>query len=332
MSGLRVLLNAPLARELAKRGELPRQKPKPSPPQRRRLPGANFDYPAGRIPTAGPISVWLADDLVGKADALASAVATRAQSAAVECARWFAVEAPPAANLLIAPLSDASDGTGGAYHAACDATDLYCDACITDTGERTTALFVAEYVEVLSAIQGQGWDCGNTNGEALSRALAELAFPGALDDYSSFAVWLDTPDRPDWISEQQGSDTDFIAIGCGVGFLTWLLSQGHSVNDLVAASGPTLAATYASLGHTGSAYDDYRAACDERWPVGQASGVTTDNPWDEPSPPPPPPPPGGPTLSLSADLAAGSYVLVSSDALSQLAKCVDELKRALPSK
>jgi hypothetical protein len=66
---------------------------------------------------------------------------------------------------------------------------------------------IAEEVEVFSAVQNKGWNCGASNGEGLSRVLAESLYPGVLDDYSTAAAWLDTPDRPDWISNNNNTDT-----------------------------------------------------------------------------------------------------------------------------
>ena len=57
---------------------------------------------------------------------------------------------------------------GGAYHFGCNATDLY----IEPTAQVASGFMVAELVEVFEAAINNGWQCGQTNGEALSRVLA----------------------------------------------------------------------------------------------------------------------------------------------------------------
>ncbi len=192
---------------------------------------------------------------------------------------FFAAATRPHLTCIISALSPGHDGTGGAYHMNCSDTTLVCDAAFGNP-ELTAALFVAEAVEVLEAQQGTGWSCGDTNGEALSRALAEALCPGVLDSFATAAAWLDTPSRPDFINNQQGTDTDVVSVGCGVLFLNWLHTAcGKAWPAIVAAAGPTLADTYVKLGLGNSPYADFRTAVDARWPVGQPSGVLTDNPW-----------------------------------------------------
>ncbi|MEO7039150.1 MAG: hypothetical protein ABI186_03875, partial [Candidatus Elarobacter sp.] len=57
-------------------------------------------------------------------------------------------------------------GIGGAYHYGCGAVDLYCDGDTSATPDvdHTRMLVVAEEVEVFSAAQGAGWNCGASNG------------------------------------------------------------------------------------------------------------------------------------------------------------------------
>jgi hypothetical protein len=74
-------------------------------------------------------------------------------------------------------------GIGGALHYGCQDTTLYCDTYNPATFLTATAftqmLVIAELVEVFEAMQGRGWDCGRTNGEALSRALAAALYPNS---------------------------------------------------------------------------------------------------------------------------------------------------------
>src|SRR5258708_6179304 len=76
---------------------------------------------------------------------------------------------------------------GGAYHFGCDATDLY----IQPQTDLAAGLVVAELVEVFEAAQGKGWDCGQANGEGLSRALATERTPalGSLNQQTGQGGW-----------------------------------------------------------------------------------------------------------------------------------------------
>ncbi|MDE2095685.1 MAG: hypothetical protein KGL39_00380 [Patescibacteria group bacterium] len=217
----------------------------------------------------------------------------------------------PSVTVIVAPLSSTNDGTGGAYHQSCDATDLYCDADFTNP-DRTRALFIAELSEVGQATQNLGWDCGATNGEGLSRVHAEVLFPGVLDDFETASAWLDSS-RPDWISQNENTDQDEISNGCAVLFLHWLHYLGYGYDRITQAGGSSLASTYQTLTGHSAPWPNFVAAVNDRWPVGTPSGVTTDNPWGvvppPPNPPPQPPPSSLPTLTLASPLPAGTYVL-----------------------
>jgi hypothetical protein len=74
---------------------------------------------------------------------------------------------------------------------------------------------------VFSAAQGLGWNCGDTNGEGLSRVLAEELYPGVLDAFHTADAWLDSS-RPDYVSDGVGNDQDGLSNGCAVVFLYYL--------------------------------------------------------------------------------------------------------------
>jgi len=52
----------------------------------------------------------------------------------------------------------------------------------------SSALAVAEAVEVFEAIQNRGWNCGASNGEGLSRVLAQVLYPKRLGQPDEFAA------------------------------------------------------------------------------------------------------------------------------------------------
>jgi hypothetical protein len=219
------------------------------------------------------------------------------------------VEAPPI-TVIIERLSRDADGTGGAWHESCESTVLHADADL-QRPHRTSALWIAEFVEAICATQNYGWDCGNTNGEGLSRVVAEWAYPGALQDYSSAAAWLDGG-RPNYVDQQQGTDTDELSNGCAVLYLHWLLSRGHDLATICQTGGDILAATGTALEGDAATWPRWKALVDQTWPPDRPSGVTTDNPWPAVAPPPPPPtlPSGGIRLTLGQNASAGNYVLV----------------------
>ena len=59
-------------------------------------------------------------------------------------------------------------GSFGAFHDTCVDTHLHCAAFDGHNAELVEMLTMAEAVEVFSAAQNAGWDCGASNGEALS--------------------------------------------------------------------------------------------------------------------------------------------------------------------
>ncbi len=185
-------------------------------------------------------------------------------------------------NLRIVALSPGQDGTGGAYHHGCDGVDLYCDVLTTPSLDvsRTNMLVVAEEVEVFSAAQAAGWDCGASNGEGLSRVLATDLYPGELDGYTTAAAWLDSPDRPDFVNNTDPTDTNPLANGCAVLFLNYLRFQlNNDWGTIVQAAAPTLGQTYANLQGAGDGFQKFSDLMEANFPAGSPSGVTTDNPF-----------------------------------------------------
>jgi len=183
-------------------------------------------------------------------------------------------------NIIIAPLDPSGQGFGGAFHFGCGATDLYCDAKTVPAVDidYTRMLVVAEEVEVFSDTQGIGWDCGASNGEGLSRVLATLLYPAELDGYATAGIWLDTPDRPDFINVNDPTDRNFISTGCSTLFLNYLHYQlDFTWAEIVQAGAPTLAQTYTRLTGQPDGLAPFKALLQAFYPVGAPSGVTNDN-------------------------------------------------------
>lgn len=133
---------------------------------------------------------------------------------------------------------------GGAYHFGCAATDVY----IEPTPQLASGFMVAELVEIFEAAIGNGWDCGRTNGEGLSRALAGERNPQLVADMlqTEQAWWANG--RGDFVNDNSATDQDENGNGCGTLFLYYLHSQlSFSWRQVAAAGGATLGETYRKL-------------------------------------------------------------------------------------
>jgi hypothetical protein len=169
------------------------------------------------------------------------------------------------------------DGTFGAFHSTCADTEIHCAAFNRDNVDLTRMLVVAEEVEVFEADLANGWDCGATNGEGLSRVLATEMYPHELNGFATAAAWLDS-DRPDYVSTNLSDDTDSLSNGCAVLFLNYLHYQLHySWPDIVQSGGATLAETYQRLTGETDAFESFSALLAEHYTPGQPSGVVGDN-------------------------------------------------------
>ncbi len=185
-------------------------------------------------------------------------------------------------NLIIAQLDPSGQGGGGAYHYGCGAGDLYLDAK-TVPGldiDYTRFLEVAEMVEVFSADQpGAPYNCGASNGEGLSRVLAEDLYPAELDGYASAGYWLDNG-RPDFITITDPTDRNYLSIGCSTLFLNYLRYQeDFTWQEIVGAGATTLAQTYQNLTGQPDAVTPFMTLLQQYFPVGTPSGLTNDNPF-----------------------------------------------------
>ena len=120
-------------------------------------------------------------------------------------------------------------------------------------------VFSAEAAELLMG--SFGWDAGSSQGEALSRVMAETLHP------ASTAVWIDLwmrfpSPRPDYISQNAPhdggvfgpGDLNQTAYGCGMVFIYFLHTQlGFTFPQIVGAGGALLSDRYRNL--TGAADD-----------------------------------------------------------------------------
>jgi hypothetical protein len=124
--------------------------------------------------------------------------------------------------------------------------------------------------------QAKGWNCGGSNGEALSRLLAEELSGGPFGQLAAFAsgpAW-DHAGRPNWIDTTENTDQNYVSTGCGMVYLYWMkVVMGYSIPEIVNAAGNTLAENYQALTGSASAWADFHSAC-EKFKV-----ISSDNPW-----------------------------------------------------
>ncbi|GAB2555891.1 hypothetical protein [Nocardia heshunensis] len=183
-----------------------------------------------------------------------------------------------AVNVIVFALGGRTDGTGGADHMACDFVNGgSIEVCAAfGAPARVSALFEAE----LSECSMGGRLCAVSTGEALSRWCAAVVSDNALADFASAPTWQ-AAGAPDFVNITDPTDRNPISTGCGMAFLSWLLSQGHTLHEAaramvsLGASG-TLAQLYAEL--TGdsptNAWDNFSSAVHAL-----PSKITTDDPF-----------------------------------------------------
>jgi len=167
-------------------------------------------------------------------------------------------------SVLVWALYDRTDGTGGALHNGCDySVGNAIEVCAAYGDPRTViALFEAE----LSECSMGGNLCGLSTGEALSRWCAmAISNHALLDAFLSAPTWYATP--TDWVDDISETDQDTEAYGCGMAFLSWLISLGYKLSKIAPAmvllgDRGTLAQLYAKL--TGdkstNAWTNFKAA------------------------------------------------------------------------
>jgi len=170
-------------------------------------------------------------------------------------------------------------GSNGASHAGCADTTLSCQAFDGNNSDLVRMLVVAEADEVFEAAQGAGWNCGASNGEGLSRILATERYPAQLDGFASGSSWLDGG-RPDFVNTTEGTDTDYVSIGCATLFINYMCHQvGFFLDEVVQAGGATLAGTHENLTGSSDALDPFRWILQRRFPIGTPSNLADDNPF-----------------------------------------------------
>lgn len=125
-------------------------------------------------------------------------------------------------NVIIFALGGKTDGTGGADHMGCDyVVGNNIEVCASfGNSARVSGLFEAE----LSECNMSGNLCGVSTGEALSRWCAASVCNNALSDFATAPAWFNGGTR-DFVTHTDPTDRNAVSTGCGMAFISWLLSQ-----------------------------------------------------------------------------------------------------------
>ena len=181
-------------------------------------------------------------------------------------------------DVIIYAIGGATDGSGGADHMGCSfASGSAIEVCASfGNAARVSALFEAE----LSECSMGGNLCGVSTGEALSRWCALVTSNNALSDFATAPAWA-SDGMPDYVDNTGQTDQDADSTGCGMAFISWLLSQRHTLSTIARAmvalgANGTLAQMYANVTSSpaASAWSDFSSAVQAL-----PAGVTTDDPF-----------------------------------------------------
>jgi hypothetical protein len=236
-----------------------------------------LDYSTTNVGTVGKIVVDYATSLGAQGATLAQALLGVVQAPYTDMEALFGVTGGNVI-VVVAPLTGANDGGGGAYHYGCDFTTggtLYLDAtfALNNATDVELALYVAELSECFMGAQGAGWGCGYSNGEGLSRFFAEVDTPpGSFPSWGVTGPSWVSAGYPDWVTTTEESDQNYVSTGCAVLYIYWMMSLGYTKKALIQAGGATLADNYRAITGKTSAYADLKAAA-------QAVNVNSDNPF-----------------------------------------------------
>jgi hypothetical protein len=218
-------------------------------------------------PSLGQPALQNAQDLLADADRIVKANNT-----------IFGITGQPV-DVIVFALGGQTDGTGGADHGGCTFSTgnaIEVDASFGSSA-RVSALFEAELSEC--AMNGQL--CGLSTGEALSRWCAAVVGSNALSDFATAPVWAQDG-MPNWVDQTEPTDQGADSTGCGMAFMSWVLSQGHSLAEVTQAmvalgDSGTLAQLYGQVtgNPTTGAWSNFTAAINAL-----PGGVTSDDPFD----------------------------------------------------
>lgn len=176
----------------------------------------------------------------------------------------------------------------GAMHVGCASTAIYVGSLDGFPGSSNAypLLLAAEVVEVFESALNNGWKCGYSNGEGLSRVLANALYPAVtVPSLVTAGQWLNITSpqsgyRFNWVDNTNFTDTDPLSNGCSVLFLNWMNTKlGYTWAQIAQAGGDTLGETYQSLSGSGDGWAKFTQAINTRFPPNVEASVSTDNPF-----------------------------------------------------
>jgi hypothetical protein len=182
-------------------------------------------------------------------------------------------------SVIVFALGGATDGTGGADHMGCDyTTGAAIEVCAAfGASPRVSALFEAE----LSECSMNNNLCGLSTGEALSRWCAAVISNNALADFATAPQWAQDGMR-NYVSKTDKTDQNADSTGCGMAFISWLMSQSYTLSQIAPAmvalgNSGTLSHLYANLTSDAAskAWRNFHKAV-----KALPNGVTSDDPFN----------------------------------------------------
>jgi hypothetical protein len=233
---------------------------------------------------SGRVTVYVDPSLGKQAQQNAQDLLTDADRVVQANDGLFGTTGGPVSVILFA-LGGATDGTGGADHNGCDYTTGNAIEVDVSYGnpDRVSALFEAE----LSECSMNGNLCGESTGEALSRWCAAVIGNNALADFATAPQWV-SDGMPDFVNKTENTDQSADSTGCGMAFLSWMISQGQGLEKIAPAM--------VNLGDSGTLADLYATLTGDKasnaWPKFQQavknlpSGIKNDDPFGGLSKPP----------------------------------------------
>jgi hypothetical protein len=242
-------------------GAIPIVRP-PLPPAVYTFAGSTADFDVAFDSTLGSVGQPLADAILGRCEQDLSQL--RSFFGGVSAGRF---------SVFIDP------GPPSAWHRNCAAREIHCDVNYAVDGDLANFLNCAEVDEVLMAGQAKGWNCGASAGEGLSRVLATELHPASLGHFASASHWLNSA-RPDWVTQTEGTDRDYVSIGCATLFINYLRHQlRFSLAQIVQAGGTTLQQTYERLTGSTDAFGPFASLLEAAFPPGVTVNLPNDNPF-----------------------------------------------------
>lgn len=226
------------------------------------------------------------------ATALGASIASTAEADYALVNSWFDNLSPPGLplNVKINPKSVTRGGSNDGKK------QITIDLGAINNFPVAREVLIAEFIEILMAVQNRGWVAGQSHGEGLSQFAGFFVVPATATGLSGPRIWVDTSvpppapapppnSRPDFVSRTEKTDANAVSYGCALLFLYFLNSQlGFSPHAIVQAAADTLEAVYHNLTQDTNGFTGFSAILAAKFPPGVPSGLNgSTNPFPAPS-------------------------------------------------